>query len=238
LLSSSLPRSPPEDEAPELPDLRVESQNQGQLQGLQHSVRTAAAVTFAARIIFSNPQVTEREDTRLLKCADFPDEHRCESGHTLPKVLYPGKLYVVQNEDFDFSELDSLSRLIGDAASTDSRGDLLEHSRGNNFRFVAPAPLEAAGVKHALYMDCDTCIADVVGVSKWMRGPVESAAEAAKRHVGLTDADNINFEDEFVIKTAWKPASHKDTDCDEADRDDKFHAFNAGVMLLHLDELK
>ena len=23
--------------------------------------------------------------------------------------------------------------------------------------------------------------------------------------MGLTDADNINFEDEFVIQTAWKP---------------------------------
>ena len=244
LLSSSIPRSPPEelprhspaeDTAPELPDLRVASQNQGQLQGLQHSIRTAAAVTFAARIIFSNPQMTELEDARLLKCADFPDEQRCESGHTLPKVLYPGKLYVVQNQDFDFSELDSLSRLIGEAASTASRGDLLEHSRGNNFRFVAPAPLEAAGIKHALYMDGDTCIADVAGVSRWMRSPVESAAEAAKRHVGLTDADNINFEDEFVLKTAWKPVSGSDY---EPDSDKKFEAFNAGVMLLHLDELK
>jgi len=243
LLSSSLPRSPPEELprhspaeeiVPDLPDLRVESQNQGQLEGLQHSIRTAAAVTFAARIIFSNPQVTEREDARLLKCSDFPDEHRCESGHTLPKLLYPGKLYVVQNQDFDYSELDSLSRLIGEAASTDSRGDLLEHSRGNNFRFVAPAPLEAAGIKHALYMDGDTCIADVAGVSRWMRGPVESAAEAARRHVGLTDADNINFEDEFVIKTAWKPVR----DLAEPDRANKFEAFNAGVMLLHLDELK
>jgi hypothetical protein len=54
------------------------------------------------------------------------------------------------------------------------------------------------------------CIADVPGVSRWMRSPVEStaeAAEAAKRHVGLMDADNINFEDEFVVKTAWKPVS-------------------------------
>ena len=54
------------------------------------------------------------------------------------------------------------------------------------------------------------CIADVPGVSRWMRSPVEStavAAEAAKRHVGLMDADNINFEDEFVIQTAWKPVS-------------------------------
>ena len=201
LLSSSIPRSPAgesprrhrpaEEIAPEMPDLRVESQTQSQLEGLQHSIRTAAAVTFAARIIFSNPQVTPHEDEhgrlpRLLKCADFPDEQRCESGHTLPKRLYPGKLYVVQNHDFDFSELDSLSRLIGEAASVDSRGDLLEHSRGNNFRFVAPAALEAAGIKHALYLDGDTCIADVAGVSRWMRSPVESAAEAAKRQVTLT----------------------------------------------------
>ena len=73
LLSSSIPRSPAEESLrrhrpaeeiepePERPDLRVESQTQSQLEGLQHSIRTSAAVTFAARIIFSNPQMTPHE---------------------------------------------------------------------------------------------------------------------------------------------------------------------------------
>ena len=54
------------------------------------------------------------------------------------------------------------------ADGTVSRDDLMQHSRGNDFRFVAPAALEASGIEQALWLDGDTCIAEPKAVQEWL----------------------------------------------------------------------
>jgi hypothetical protein len=220
---------------------------QDPLLGLKASLRMASAVEGAARILFSNPEANELPGARLFECSDFPAEETCSMSHSLPPKLKPNRLYIVQNDQYDFSALDKLAALMATAdgqSGGDRREDLMQHHRGNNYRFVA-TDLFAHGIHQALWLDGDTCVVDAKAVKEWLDTPASMPLTVAERHdpgpvwpvwndnkKTWPGTDHIAFDDPFVV--AWLG---KDPSC-RTKFGTMYRGFNAGIMLFRLDQLR
>jgi hypothetical protein len=109
------------------------------------------------------------------------------------------------------------------------RDDLMQHSRGNNFRFVAPAVLEASGIEQALWLDGDTCVSDAKAVQEWLEHTTSAPLTVAQRHVGVHVTADINFNDPLVA--AWLGKDPHGS----GKYYKTYNSYNAGVLLFRVD---